>query len=124
VQQFDAVVEAGPGDALPPPLEHRLADVDSDDLRLCRAGKGDGDAGGSRRDVEDSSRLETSDVSHQLAAPGAVLTEGQHLGQAVVARRQVLEKTRRDGVLRARGRRAGISHTRHQRTVSRSGLMG
>ena len=61
-------------------------------------------------------------MTNQLATPPAVLAQRQDLGQAVVARRQILEEIRRDGVLRACGRRAGLSHARLQGTGSRVGL--
>src|SRR6266550_3290640 len=122
--QPDPLVEPGVVDAPAAAVEHRLADVYPDDVCVRRIGERDGNPGGASRHVQDASRLETSEMTNQLAAPPAVLAQRQDLGQAVVARRQILEEIRRNGVLRARGRRAGLSHARLQGTGSRVGLDG
>ena len=104
----DALVEAGVIDVLAPALEHGLADVDADDLRLGRMGQRDRHTGGPGGHVENAPRLEARDVADDLATPPPVLPQRKHLGQAVVARRQILEEIGRERVLRARGRRAGL----------------
>src|SRR5438105_3788119 len=118
----DPLVQAGVVDKLATAVEHRLADVDPDDVGLRRASQRDGDPGRPGRDVQDAPRLKTREMADEHATPAAVLAQRQDPGETVIARRQILEETRREGVLRARGRRAGISHGRLQGTGSRAGL--
>src|SRR2546422_10236727 len=118
----DPLVETGGVHQLATALEHRLADVDPDDVGLRRASQRDGDAAGPRRHVQDPPRLKALEVTDDFAPPPPVLAKRQNPGEAVVSRRQILEETRGEGVLRARGRWAGISHGPLQGTGTRAGL--
>src|SRR2546425_5378669 len=118
----DPLVETGGVHQLATALEHRLADVDPDDVGLRRASQRDGDAGGPRRHVQDPPRLKAREVADDFAPPPPVLAKRQNPGEAVVARRQVLEETRGEGVLGARSRWTGIRHGPLQGTGTRTGL--
>jgi len=111
----DPLVQARGVHALAASLEHRLAEVDSDDVGLGGGGQRDRHPGGAGRDIEDARRIESRDVPDELSPPSRVLTQRQHLGQPVVAWRQAFEQARRKCVLRAR-------HRRHQRTGTHVGL--
>src|SRR2546423_15249753 len=102
--QPDPLVEPGVVDAPAAAVEHRLADVYPDDVCVRRIGERDGNPGRAGRHVQDASRLETSEMTNQLAAPPAVLAPRQDLRQAGLARRQHLEEARRGGVVLAFGR--------------------
>ncbi len=67
-------------------------------------GQRDGDAGRAGRDVEHAGGLMAGDVADELVAPAGVLAERKHLGEAVVARRQVPKEAGREGVLATRRR--------------------
>src|SRR5207302_9445519 len=106
VLEPDTAVETRVGNVFAADLQHRLADVNPDDVRLRRRRERDGHTRGPRGDVEDETRPEARDMMHQLAAPMGVQAQRKNLRQAVVLSRQILEETRRKGILRARVRRA------------------
>src|SRR5256886_3003915 len=93
----DPRVETGGVHQLATALEHRLADVDPDDVSLRRASQRDGDAGGSRRHVPDPPRLRAREVADDFASPPPVLAKRQNPREAGGAPRQVLPKTPRAG---------------------------
>ena len=122
--QLDPAVQAGGLNTLPTCLEHRLADVDTDDLSASRPSERDRHTGRAGGRIENATRLHAGDVPDQLVTPPGVLAQGKDLGQAVVPRGQVFEEMRREGVLGAHGRRAGICHGRLQRSFSSECRLG
>ena len=85
--KLDARAQSSLGNSLGSTLEHRLADVDADDMSIRGTREHDRHPCGAGGHVEDALRVGCGQPPDQLAAPAAVLAERKQLGQAVITAR-------------------------------------